>query len=288
MVGSVYAGQQGIDRSPSILPPALAKSTAGGLEGRTQVQDPFGRGQISLRLYIILYVELRGKNREVCEVNCADLTDIVFLRGRKRKGRVRADYSSTSRIRNSGIYYLDRNGRTWLMPLTLLPDDALRSGMEYGHEHRWSEARRSLSMESGNEWTWRDAIKCKTQNMYTYVYSAAHKSKNHTCVGCVSSVCLNVFRSRNHVGINREKESWFSLSVILVEIMLLGYIIVLHFPLVIFIVLAHLAYVKSLLASFIEWRCHFREAQVCPRVASSRGLKATSAAARSSNLPSRF
>lgn len=167
--------QQGIDRSPSILPPAFAKSTAGGLEGRTQVQDPFGRGQISLRLYIIPYVELRGKNREVCEVNCAaDLTDVVFLRGRKRQGRVRADYSSTSRIRNSGIYYLDRNGRTWLMPLTLLPDDALRSGMEYGHEHRWSEARRTLSD------TGMDTTRCVL--LYTYTYSAAHKSRNYTCV----------------------------------------------------------------------------------------------------------
>lgn len=135
-------GQQGIDRSPSILPLALAKSTTGGLEGWTQVQDPFGRERANLRRYIIPYVELRRRSREVCEVNCtADITDIVSLWERKRKGRVRLDFLDVAKQRD----LLSWNGRTWLMPLTLLPDDALRSEKEYyGYERRLNEARRSL------------------------------------------------------------------------------------------------------------------------------------------------
>jgi len=79
-------GQQGkLDRSPSILPPMFAKSTAGGLRGRTQVQNPFGRGQISLRLYIIPYVELRGRSREIREVNYA--ANVAFLRKERKRGK---------------------------------------------------------------------------------------------------------------------------------------------------------------------------------------------------------
>lgn len=150
-----------LDRSSSILSPARSRNRPPAVSGDgPRCKIHLREGESPSASILSRTSNSAGGARRFAKWT-APLT--FSCRDRERGKEECTDYFSTSWIRNGGIYYLGRNERTWLMPLTLLPD-ALRRGTEYGASMKWSA--RSLSVESESEWTWRDATSCRWRMQY--------------------------------------------------------------------------------------------------------------------------